>query len=108
MPHCTTAPHCPIAESHSQGKPPREERTQERPFILALTRNGHMAEHVMDYAINVGLRMGYQILAVHVDTLPFFKDRGKRSKLFSAAMRESEQLFLRKAEAKGVWAIMSR
>lgn len=102
MPHRSTAPHCPIAEPCFQGNPPRRERTQERPFILALTRNGHMAEHVMDYAINVALRMGYQLLAVHVDTLPFFKDRGKRSKLFSAAMRESEQLFLRKAEAKGV------
>ena len=102
MPHCTTAPHCPVIEPRHQGNPLDKERRQEHPFILALTRNGHMAEHVMDYAINVALRMGYQVLAVHVDTLPFFKDRGRRSKLFSAAMRESEQLFMRKAEAKGV------
>lgn len=102
MPHCTPAPQCPIADNRRRDDLPRSERRQERPFILALTRNGHMAEHVMDYAINVALRMGYQLLAVHVDTLPFFKDRGKRSKLFAAAMRESEQLFLRKAEAKGV------
>lgn len=102
MPHCTPAPHCPLIDDHRQGSVPRGERTQERPFILALTRNGHMAEHVMDYAINVALRMGYQILAVHVDTLPLFKDRGKRSKRFSEAMRESEQLFLRKAQVQGV------
>ncbi len=78
------------------------ERPQEPPFILAITRNGHMAEHVMDYAINVALRMRYHILAVHVDTLPLFKDHGKRSKLFAAALLESEELFLRKAQQRGV------
>ena len=40
---------------------------------------------------------GYGILAVHVDTLPLFRDRGKRSKLFAAAMRESATLFDQKA-----------
>jgi hypothetical protein len=78
------------------------ERHKERPFILAVTRNGHMSEHVMDYALNVAHRMQYNLLAVHVDTLPFFCDRGKRSKLFAAAMRESEQVFQGKARTRDV------
>lgn len=78
------------------------DRQKERPFILAVTRNGHMSEHVMEYALNVAHRMQYNILAVHVDTLPFFCARGKRSKLFAAAMRESELLFQHKAQSRGV------
>jgi hypothetical protein len=77
-------------------------RQKDRPFIMAVTRNGHMSEHVMDYAVNVAHRMQYGILAVHVDTLPFFKDSGKRSKLFAAAMRESAILFKKKAANKQV------
>nr|WP_321467206.1 hypothetical protein [uncultured Desulfobulbus sp.] len=75
---------------------------KERPFILAVTRNGHMSEHVMDYALNVAHRLHYNILAVHVDTLPLFGDRGKRSKLFATAMRESERIFQAKAKSQGV------
>jgi hypothetical protein len=78
------------------------ERQKDRPCILAVTRNGHMSEHVMDYALNVAHRLQYGVLAVHVDTLPFFRDRGKRSKLFAAAMRESETLFNEKARNKQV------
>ena len=75
---------------------------KDRPFILAVTRNGHMSEHVMDYALNVAHRLQYNILAVHVDTLPLFGDRGKRSRLFAAAMRESELIFQEKAQSQGV------
>jgi len=78
------------------------ERQKDRPFILVVTRNGHLSEHVMEYAVNVAHRLQYGILAVHVDTLPLFHDRGKRSKLFAAAMRESEALFNRKAHNKEV------
>ncbi len=77
-------------------------RQKERPFILAVTRNGHMSEHVMDYALNVAHRLQYNILAVHVDTLPLFGDRGKRNKLFTSAMRESERIFQAKAQSQGV------
>jgi hypothetical protein len=73
------------------------ESQKDRPFILAITRNGHMSEHVMDYALNVAHRLQYGILAVHVDTLPLFRDRGKRSRIFAAAMRESATLFDQKA-----------
>jgi len=78
------------------------DRQRERPFIMVVTRNGHLSEHVMDYAVNVAHRLSYSILAVHVDTLPFFKDRGKRSRLFAAAMQESAALFGAKADDKGV------
>lgn len=72
---------------------------KERPFILAVTRNGHMSEHVMEYVLSVALRLQYSILAVHVDTLPLFRDRGKRSRLFAQAMRESAANFAGKAKA---------
>ena len=72
------------------------------PFILVVTRNGHMAEAVMNYAVNVADHLKYNILAVHIDTLPFFHDGGKRSSLFVAAMQESVSVFRKKAEAKGV------
>ena len=60
-----------------------------------------LREHVMDYALNVAHRLQYNILAVHVDTLPLFGDRGKRNKLFTSAMRESERIFQAKAQSQG-------
>ncbi|MFH0783588.1 MAG: universal stress protein [Pseudomonadota bacterium] len=71
-------------------------------FILVVTRNGHMAEPVMDYAINVADRLKYAILAVHTNTLPFFRDGGERNRLFTAAMQESSVLFRQKAGARDV------
>lgn len=70
--------------------------------ILVVTRNGHMSESVMDYAVNVADRLKYNIIAVHINTLPFYRDGGRRSGLFAAAMQESAVLFRKKAEAKGV------
>lgn len=76
-------------------------RPQEAISILVLTRNGHMSEPVMDYALNVAQRLNYSIVAAHVDTLPFF-NRSRRSRLFAEAMRESAALFREKAKAKGI------
>jgi hypothetical protein len=73
----------------------------ERQWIMAVTRNGHMSEHVMEYALNVAHRLGYGILAVHVDTMPLF-NRERRGRLFGAAMRESAALFREKAGRMGV------
>jgi hypothetical protein len=72
------------------------------PYILVVTRNGHMAEDVMDYAVNVADRLNYSILAVYIDTLPFYHDGGKRSKFFASAMQESSSQFHRKAESRGI------
>jgi hypothetical protein len=71
-------------------------------YILVITRNGHMTEPVMDYAVNVADRLKYQIIAAHINTLPFYRDGGRRSGLFATAMQESAQLFRKKAEARGV------
>lgn len=100
--HTATAPSTLPSGNRSHGAALMGTRQKERPFILAVTRNGHMSEHVMDYALNVAHRLHYNILAVHVDTLPLFGDRGKRSKLFAAAMRESELIFQAKAQSQGV------
>ena len=65
---------------------------QKIPYILVVTRNGHMAEPVMDYALNVADRLKYKILAAHINTLPFYRDGGRRSGLFASAMQESALL----------------
>jgi len=75
---------------------------QKTPYILVVTRNGHMAEPVMEYALNVADRLKYRILAAHINTLPFYRDGGRRSGLFAAAMQESALLFREKAEARGL------
>lgn len=74
---------------------------QECSWIMAVTRNGHMSEHVMEYALNVAHRLGFGILAVHVDTMPLF-NREQRARLFAAAMQESADLFREKAARIGV------
>jgi hypothetical protein len=75
---------------------------QKASSILVVTRNGHMAEPVMDYAVNVADRLKYRIIAAHINTLPFYRDGGRRSGLFASAMQESALLFREKAEARGV------
>lgn len=95
--------HIAPAEQHvnanaTNGAPQRKKTS----FILVVTRNGHMAEPVMEYAINVADRLKYAILAVHTNTLPFFGDGGERTRLFAAAMQESSELFRRKAGARDV------
>lgn len=77
------------------------EQRRERPWILVVTRNGHMSAHVIDYAVNVAHRLGYSILAVHVDTLPLF-NRERRARLFAAAVQESIALFGAKAQTREV------
>ncbi len=70
--------------------------------ILVVTRNGHMSEPVMEYALSVADRLRYHIIAVHINTLPFYRDGGRRSRLFASAMAESAQLFREKAQGRGV------
>ncbi|MDR2550969.1 MAG: hypothetical protein LBD10_12300 [Desulfobulbus sp.] len=76
-------------------------RAREPAYIMAVTRNGHMSEHVMEYAASVAQRLGYAILAVHVDTLPLF-NRGRRSRLFAVAMQESAAQLAVKAQYREV------
>ena len=71
--------------------PSPAEPQRDRPWILALTRNGHMSEPVMSYVVQLAHRLGCGILAVHVDTLPLVNE-GKRSRLFAAAVGESVAL----------------
>lgn len=73
-----------------------------RSYILVVTRNGHMSDPVMEYAVNVADRLQYHIIAAHINTLPFYRDGGRRSGLFASAMQESALLFREKAAARGV------
>jgi hypothetical protein len=61
-----------------------------------------MGEPVMNYAVNVAERLKYGIFAVHVNTLPFFCDGGRRNRLFASAMEESSAQLVKMAKAKGV------
>lgn len=72
------------------------------PYILVVTRNGHMASPLMDYALNVADRLKYRIMAAHINTLPFYRDGGRRSRLFNQAVQESQALFQNKAETRPV------
>jgi hypothetical protein len=78
---------------------PAQKRT---PYILVVTRNGHMAEPVMDYAVDVADRLKCSILAAHINTLPFFRDGGKRSRLFASSMEESSIAFKEKGKARSI------
>ena len=91
----------PVANNQSGDCSPAP-RQQKTPYILVVTRNGHMAEPVMDYALNVADRLKYSILAAHINTLPFYRDGGRRSRLFASAMQESAELFGKKAEARSI------
>jgi len=89
------------AACHLSPHKPTPARVNEPSYIMAVTRNGHMSEYVMEYAVTVAQRLGYAILAVHVDTLPLF-NRGRRGRLFAAAMQESAALLIAKARHQEV------
>jgi len=72
------------------------------PRILVVTRASHMSEAVMKYATNVADRLGYSILAVYVNSLPFFRDGGGRGHRFATAVEDSARQFARMADAKEV------
>lgn len=100
--HNTESGTGPMAEISTPGRGPAAPTHIKPPYILVVTRNGHMAEPVMDYALDVAGRLKYTILAVHINTLPFYRDGGRRSRLFASAMQESSTLFMRKAAARGL------
>lgn len=70
--------------------------------ILVVTRNGHIHEAVMDYAVNVADRMKYKLLVTYINTLPLLWDGGQHRRLFAAATQESAVQFKMKAAARGV------
>lgn len=70
--------------------------------ILVVTRNGHLTEPVMDYAIHVADRLKCKLLVAYVNTLPLLWDGGRRCRLFATAIQESVSTFRAKAAARGV------
>lgn len=92
----------PTVETASAGLGDQVPAQPKTSYILVVTRNGHMSEPVMEYAVNVADRLQYNIIAAHINTLPFYRDGGRRSGLFATAMQESAQLFREKAGARRV------
>lgn len=72
------------------------------PRILVITRASCMSEAVMNYATSVADRLGYSILAVYVNSLPFFRDGGGRGHRFASAVEDSALQFAQMADAKDV------
>lgn len=70
--------------------------------ILLVTRGSHLAEPVMDYAVNVADRMNCKILAAYVNTLLFFGNGDVCHKQFAAAIEQNAAEFKEKAVARGV------
>ena len=61
-----------------------------------------MDHAVMEYAVNVAERLEYSIFAAYVDTLPLYRDGGRRSRAFSLAVQESSETFRTLALARNV------
>jgi hypothetical protein len=72
-----------------------------RSFIMAVTRNGHMSEPVMMYAMHTAQRLGCAVLTVHVDTLPAYNLR-RRSRRFAEAVEESIAQFRENVKDSGL------
>lgn len=90
------------ADTDSMGRDGQASVSRMSSCILVVTRNGHMSAPVMEYAVNVADRLQYHLIAAHINTLPFYRDGGRRSALFAMAMQESAHLFREKARARGV------
>lgn len=73
-----------------------------RSCILVVSRNGHMGEFLIEQVLLVAERLGASILALHINTLPYFPDGGRRARLFTAAMEESRALFIDRAEPRSI------
>lgn len=75
---------------------------QDTPVILVLTRNGHLTEKVMKYSLNVAARLKYRLLVAYVNTMPFLKDGGLRSRRFTLAVEDSANALKESSREKGV------
>jgi len=71
-------------------------------IILVVTRNGHLAEPLMEYAVSVADRLKCRLLVAFVNTLPYLFDGDQRSKTFAAAIKESFSSFKEKAAERNV------
>lgn len=75
---------------------------QDKPVILVLTRNGHLTEKVMQYSLNVAGRLNHQLLVAYVNTMPFIKDGGFRSRRFAVAVENNASTLRGESQARGV------
>lgn len=73
-----------------------------RSQILVVSRNGHMGRGVVEHALRVAERLGSSILALHVNTLPYLPDGGRRTCLFKMAMAESAASFAALARTRDI------
>ena len=96
--HICTELEAVVLSDDKEGAPARKKTA----YILVVTRNGHMAEPVMDYALDVADRLKCSVLAAYINTLPFFRDGGKRSRLFQSSMEQSSTVFKKRGEARSI------
>ncbi len=80
----------------------RQRSLAKQSCILLVTRGSHLAEPVMDYAVNVADRMKSKILATYINTSPLFGNGDVYHKQFALAMEQNAAEFKEKAVARGV------
>jgi hypothetical protein len=77
-------------------------RPAKQSCILLVTRGSHLAEPVMDYAVNVADRMKCKILVAYINTLPLFGNGDVCHKQFASAIEENAAEFKEKAIVRGI------
>jgi len=80
----------------------QQNASQKSSIILVVTRNGHLAEPFMEYAVSVADRLKCRLLVAFVNTLPYLFDGDQRSMMFAGAIKESISVFKHKAAARNV------
>lgn len=75
---------------------------QNAPVILVVTRNGHLTDKVMQYSLNVADRLNHRLLVAYVNTMPFLKDGGIRSRRFALAVEDNVFTLMGRSQEKGV------
>jgi len=73
-----------------------------QPVILVVTRNGHLTEAAKEYSFNVAARLNHRLLVAYVNTMPFFRDGGSRSKRFAIAVKNDVNTLEEQSQKRGV------
>jgi hypothetical protein len=75
---------------------------QDTPVILVVTRTSHLTEKVMQYSLNVAERLNHRLLVAYVNTMPFLRDGGFRSRRFTIAVEDNFCRLKGHSKEKGV------
>ncbi len=75
---------------------------QRSSVILIVTRNGHLSEKLMNYALEVAGRLQCAVLVAYINTMPRLWDGGRRIRRFNSAVEKSFTELTSRACATGI------